>query len=157
MVQYVITTMFEMAKLWQYSPWYNVTVSYNKPAAFVTLGFHIAWQSLFDGFINKNVTPEDLSPHSGTKTGFLVYEDLLYTRWIPLHRETVVFIKPMSMFFTQTTEVTIAEDSVLLSFISIHVPCIFYYFAQWPTNGQLFQKLSHSTCFDTIVSSSGSF
>ena len=28
-----------------------------------------------------------------------------------------------------------------------HVPCIFYYFAQWPTNVQLFHKLSHYYMF----------
>ena len=32
-------------------------------------------------------------------------------------------------------------------FISIHVPCIFYYFVLWPTNTQLFHKLSHSYMF----------
>ena len=29
----------------------------------------------------------------------------------------------------------------------IHVPCIFYYFVLWPTNAQLFHKLSHSYMF----------
>jgi len=27
------------------------------------------------------------------------------------------------------------------------VPCIFYYFVQWPTNAQLFHKLSHCYMF----------
>ena len=30
-------------------------------------------------------------------------------------------------------------------FILIHVPCIFYYFVQWPTNAQLIEKLSNSS------------
>jgi len=33
------------------------------------------------------------------------------------------------------------------SIILIHVPCIFYYFVLWPTNAQLFHKLSHSYMF----------
>jgi hypothetical protein len=32
-------------------------------------------------------------------------------------------------------------------FISIHEPCIFYYFVLWPTNTQLFHKLLHSCMF----------
>jgi hypothetical protein len=140
-----------MDKRWQCSPCRNVTVSYEKPAAFVTLGFHIAWQLLFDGFINS-VTSEDLSPQRGTKTGFLVYEDLVYTRWISLHRKTVVFVKPMSMFVTLTTEVAIAADSLLLKrnrLLSILIPVlyIFYYFVLWPKNSQLFHKLSQSYMF----------
>jgi hypothetical protein len=35
----------------------------------------------------------------------------------------------------------------LFYFILINVPCIFYYFAQWPTNAQLIDKLSHSYMF----------
>jgi len=31
--------------------------------------------------------------------------------------------------------------------ILIPVPCIFYYFVLWPTNAQLFHKLSHSYMF----------
>jgi hypothetical protein len=33
------------------------------------------------------------------------------------------------------------------SIILIPVPCIFYYFVLWPTNAQLFHKLSHSHVF----------
>jgi len=37
----------------------------------------------------------------------------------------------------------------LLNFVYFnnHVPCIFYYFVLWPTNTQLFHKLSHSYIF----------
>jgi len=35
----------------------------------------------------------------------------------------------------------------LSCFISVPVPCIFYYFVLWPTNVQLFNKLSHSYMF----------
>jgi len=34
-----------------------------------------------------------------------------------------------------------------ISVILIHVPCIFYYLVLWPTNAQLFHKLSHSYMF----------
>ena len=35
----------------------------------------------------------------------------------------------------------------LYLFISMPVPCIFYYFALWPTNAKLFHKLSHCYMF----------
>jgi len=34
-----------------------------------------------------------------------------------------------------------------MCFISMHVPCILYYFVLWPTNTQLFHKLSQSYMF----------
>jgi len=35
--------------------------------------------------------------------------------------------------------------------LSIHIPCIFYYFVLWPTNAQIFQNYHTATCFDTRV------
>ena len=41
--------------------------------------------------------------------------------------------------------------------ISIHVPCVFHCFVLWPTNAHNYFTNCHTaTCFDTIVSSSGS-
>ena len=36
---------------------------------------------------------------------------------------------------------------IWIALFSYPVPCIFYYFVQWPTNAQLFHKLSHSLMF----------
>jgi len=36
------------------------------------------------------------------------------------------------------------KTKLLYFFISIHVPCIFYYFVLWLTYAQLFHNLSHS-------------
>ena len=37
------------------------------------------------------------------------------------------------------------NNGTFVFFILIPVPCIFYYFVQWPTNGQSIDKLSHSS------------
>jgi len=49
------------------------------------------------------------------------------------------------------------QQVIKFIFISIHEPFIFYYFVLWPTNAHnYFTNYHTATCFDTIVSSSGS-
>jgi hypothetical protein len=58
---------------------------------------------------------------------------------------------PARSLVTTHTELTlhhyIKHTSILIFYIIIHVPCIFYCFALWPTKAQLFHKLSHSYMF----------
>ena len=46
-----------------------------------------------------------------------------------------------------TFSIVIWKDTSICDVVLVHIPCILYYFALWPTNAQLFHKLSHFYMF----------
>jgi len=67
-------------------------------------------------------------------------------------QKTIVFVAttvvaPLNAYLSQTVLLYNNTFELVIIFISMHVPCIFYYFVQWPTNAQLIDILSHSYLF----------
>jgi hypothetical protein len=60
---------------------------------------------------------------------------------------TTCLVTPVFITAHITSSNMVLEKYYLRPFVLIPVPCIFCYFVLWPTNAQLFHKLSHSYMF----------